>query len=110
MNKKYREIIEDNNILRNYEEEKREDAARPALAFQLLMRSISQIRTNVEILLKDQIATSLKELEKNVNDNISAISGSISRDLMELLEQQAPLILIGKDSSFQSVDKTSPEI
>jgi hypothetical protein len=70
LKKRYREIIENKNILRNFEEEKIEDAARPALAFQLLMRSISQIRANVEILLKNQIATSLRELETNLNDNI----------------------------------------
>jgi hypothetical protein len=63
------------------------------------MRSISQVKTNVEILMKSQFATSLRELEKNMNDLISELVGSISRDLMELLEPEAPLLLSGKRSA-----------
>ena len=50
------------------------------------MRSISQVKTNVENLLKNHFAASLKELDMNVNDLISDIASSISKDLMTLLE------------------------
>jgi hypothetical protein len=63
------------------------------------MRSISQVKTNFEILLKSQFATSLRELVTTVNDHISAIVGSISRDLVDLLEPEAPLLLSGKRSA-----------
>jgi hypothetical protein len=49
--------------------------------------------------MKSQFATSLRELEKNMNDLISELVGSISRDLMELLEPEAPLLLSGKRSA-----------
>ncbi len=86
LRKKYRMIIEDKNILTNFQEERGEGAAGPALAFQQLMRSISQVKTNVENLLRNQFAASFKELDMNVCDLISAIVSSISRDLLANLE------------------------
>ena len=89
-------IIDDKNILRSFQEERGQGAAGPAIAFQSLMRSISQVKTNVENLLKNHFAASLKELDMNLNDLITAIVGSISKDLMTLLEPHAPLLLSGK--------------
>ena len=65
------------------------------------MRSISQVKTNFESLLKNNFAASLKELEMNVNDLISAIAGMISRDLMDLLEPQVSLLSRGKHLCFR---------
>jgi hypothetical protein len=62
LRKRYRLIIEDKNILKNFQEEKGEGTAGPALAFQELMRSISQVKSNIENLLNNQFAASFKEL------------------------------------------------
>jgi hypothetical protein len=56
------------------------------------MYSIIQVRTNVEKLLKDQIAASMKELEMNVSDLISKITRSIQRDLTVLLKAHVPFL------------------
>ena len=66
------------------------------MTFQQLMSSISQVKTNLEVLLKNQFASSLKELDTNLNDLISAIVKSISKDLESLFEPQVPLLLSGK--------------
>ena len=100
LRKNYRLIIDDKNILRSFQEESGRGAAGPAIAFKQLLRSISQVKTNVEYLLKNQFAASLKELEINVNELISAIAGSISNDLMALLEPQVSLLLSGKRQRF----------
>jgi len=96
LRKSYRLIIENKNILGSFQEERGQGAAGPALAFQSLMRLITQVKTNVESLLKNQTAASLKELEMNVNDLITDISSSISKDLMAVMEPQAPMLLSGK--------------
>ena len=88
------------NIWKSFQEDSGKGAAGPALAFKQLMSSISQVKTNVESLLKNHFADSLKELEINVNDLIAAIAGSISKDLMALLEPQVSLLLSGKRPAF----------
>ena len=90
------------NIWRSFQEDSGKGAAGPAFAFKQLMRSISQVKTNIENLLKNHFAASLKELEMNVNELISAIAGSISKDLMALLEPQVSLILSGKRPIFKA--------
>ena len=60
------------------------------------MRSISKVKTNVENLLKNHSAATLKELDMIVNELITTIADSISKDLITLLEPHAPLLLCGK--------------
>jgi hypothetical protein len=47
-------------------------------------------------LLKNKFAASLEELEINVTELITAIAGSISKDLMALLEPHVTLLFSGK--------------
>ena len=68
------------------------------------MQSIVQVRANIEKLLKEPIAASMKELEMNVNDLISNIVRSIQRDLKVLLEPHVPFLHNGKmvNQSFET--------
>lgn len=70
LRKSYRLIIEDNTILSNFLEEKGQGGKGPDFAFKQLMRSISQVKTNVELLLNNQFASSLRELDMIMSEFI----------------------------------------
>ena len=61
-------------------------------------------------MLKNHSAAPLKELDMNMNDIIMAIANSISKDLMAILEPQAPLLLSGKRPTYYTPETTSPEV
>ena len=70
LRKSYKLIIEDKNIISNFLGEKGQGARGPDFDFKQLMRSISQVKTNVELILKNQYASSLNELDIKVSEFI----------------------------------------
>jgi superoxide dismutase len=64
LKKRYRSVIEDMNILRNFmDEQEGNGGQRPAHTFNQLMLSMNQVKTNVENMLADQITESMGDLD-----------------------------------------------
>lgn len=94
LKKRYKMIIEDRNILRNFQDEEEGNGGqRPAHTFKQLMLSINQTKTNVEKMLADQVTSSLGDLDIIVKRFTQYIAKSIREYLESLFNKELSSLL-----------------